>query len=921
MSAATLVMLSRESDPSSKRTSKVLRVNQPGDSFEQEADRVANTVSAGGRIPGWSLASTGADRIQRDSNTASALPAAQPIRQIGDPQDPPAPSNYGDMLAKLAEAFLQTSAGKTIVKYLTDQPIVQDAKDFVETPQGVVVAGTTAVAAITGLAAAHQGLPIQIPAIPLDKLHPGLKMKIDVEGPLDHPTQGSLMFSFEGAPPKKKKGAVTDKERFQAETERVAEDQRKFRAGMAPHSQGPLASPEAQQQQADEQLARKAELRRLSNILQPGATHKPGEFNPLVPGTQPQSLHMRDPDLIPSPDATKKEKKEEIPVQRKAETAYYNEQEAAPEVESVISSSGRPLDRETRHYMESRIVFDFSKVRIHTDSRAAASAKSLNARAYTVGNNIVFGAGRYSPQTAEGRKLIAHELTHTVQQQRHVPAPPSPIRAKTAQKARKIPLREAAANLRREQDKRAATILAKGPVQFRVPTTADLKALFTSGTVPEDVLKDRIQLALTRIKVDPGVGRDPTEKKKTLKTTDSIAEIMKKVFPAPHVFDEAAYEAAVDVTDRTEVYQSVADAEARVTSADKPRLKTIMGDAAKLIDECAADDSDLQSVFGTRKNVAKAVYVKAKAALNKASANVDTKITTDYNLDDPETGLGGWARFSDQQVHFRANVVKATDEALAKIIIIHEACHLADPTVKDDVYYGRPGFEHKTEDEKVKNAAHYEEIPARKLGKSKYQRSDGSFIDFTPAASGAKGLEERVKEKAVAYFRKAWDKAADVHKFIRDIRGDELKGNTASFHAKEPRIREISRLMHLTVHEQPPATAAVNQVDVVLAEGVVRAMNRIQGTVMSQTVPDPFALKMPPLKLPPLSGQPSVLNQKLELQPVPGLGTPPVIQTDDELANKVIEDSIKTLGTTLAGKLDEDKALVDWLVAEYQKPF
>jgi hypothetical protein len=90
---------------------------------------------------------------------------------------------------------------------------------------------------------------------------------------------------------------------------------------------------------------------------------------------------------------------------------------------------------------------------------------------------------------------------------------------------------------------------------------------------------------------------------------------------------------------------------------------------------------------------------------------------------------------------------------------------------------------------------------------------------------------------------------------------------------------------------------------------------------MSQTVPDPFALKMPPLKLPPLSGQPSVLNQKLELQPVPGLGTPPVIQTDDELANKVIEDSIKTLGTTLAGKLDEDKALVDWLVAEYQKPF
>jgi hypothetical protein len=412
MGAASMVMLSREPEPSSKKTSKGLRVNQPGDAFEREADRVADTVSAGGHIPGWALASTGADQIQRDSNTASALPSPQPIRQIGDPQDPPASNNYGDMLGKLAEALLQTSAGKTIVKYLTDQPIVQDTKDFIQTPQGVVVAGSTAIAAISGLAAAHKGLPIQIPAIPLDKLHAGLKMKINVEGPLDRPTQGSLMFSFEGAPPKKKKGAPTDRERFQAETARIAEEQQKFRAGKAPA---------AQQQQADEQLARKAELRRLSNILQPGVTHKPGEFTPLVPGTQPLSLHMRDADRIPATETTDKDKKEEIPVQRMAERAYDNEQEAAPEIESVISSSGRPLDRETRRYMEPRIGFDFSKVRIHTDSCAAASAKSLNPRAYTVGNNIAFGAGRFAPNTMEGRRLLAHELTHTVQLARSQP--------------------------------------------------------------------------------------------------------------------------------------------------------------------------------------------------------------------------------------------------------------------------------------------------------------------------------------------------------------------------------------------------------------------------------------------------------------------------------------------------------------------
>jgi hypothetical protein len=63
---------------------------------------------------------------------------------------------------------------------------------------------------------------------------------------------------------------------------------------------------------------------------------------------------------------------------------------------------------------------DFSRVRIHTDAKAAESARAVNARAYTVGHDIVFGAGQYVPGTSEGRRLIAHELTHVVQQQRGI---------------------------------------------------------------------------------------------------------------------------------------------------------------------------------------------------------------------------------------------------------------------------------------------------------------------------------------------------------------------------------------------------------------------------------------------------------------------------------------------------------------------
>lgn len=85
-------------------------------------------------------------------------------------------------------------------------------------------------------------------------------------------------------------------------------------------------------------------------------------------------------------------------------------------VNDVIGQSGSPMDSGDRNFMESRFGSDFSDVRVHTDSGAAASASAVNARAYTVGNNIVFGEGQYSPGTSHGRSLLAHELVHTLQQ-------------------------------------------------------------------------------------------------------------------------------------------------------------------------------------------------------------------------------------------------------------------------------------------------------------------------------------------------------------------------------------------------------------------------------------------------------------------------------------------------------------------------
>ena len=96
-------------------------------------------------------------------------------------------------------------------------------------------------------------------------------------------------------------------------------------------------------------------------------------------------------------------------------------QEVSPIVQSVATTPGQALDLETREFMASRFNHDFSHVRVHTDEHAVAAARSLNAQAYTLGQDLVFATGQYAPQTYAGRHLIAHELSHVIQQQAAAP--------------------------------------------------------------------------------------------------------------------------------------------------------------------------------------------------------------------------------------------------------------------------------------------------------------------------------------------------------------------------------------------------------------------------------------------------------------------------------------------------------------------
>src|SRR5258708_27037558 len=87
-----------------------------------------------------------------------------------------------------------------------------------------------------------------------------------------------------------------------------------------------------------------------------------------------------------------------------------------PIVHRAIQAQGQALDSESRAVLEPSFGHDFGKVRVHTGALAAESARAVHALAYTVGADVVFDTGHYAPHTSAGQRLLAHELTHTIQQ-------------------------------------------------------------------------------------------------------------------------------------------------------------------------------------------------------------------------------------------------------------------------------------------------------------------------------------------------------------------------------------------------------------------------------------------------------------------------------------------------------------------------
>ncbi len=414
-----------------------LQINRPGDIYEQEADRAAERVVRGERV--LSMPLTAVPSIQRDD--ADSPPSDRQEATTPPPESGRLPADAGGLptgkesstsdklkeaAQKTVEALRKTAAGKDL-----EEKATQLGKDFVSTLEGKVIAGTALGGALAGIIAADAELPTQLPDIPLDWLAPGLKGTLTYEGPVRHPTKVFLTLTFTPGAGQAKKQAHRESEQYRAETARIAADQEKFRRGLK-YRPGSPQDVEAKEEEAAIQKWASSRLRipqqigddplrpvlRLDSFTQDAWKVTSDNYfkarrHMRLGG---EELRLRPPTLSPISRPAPAEgearpimRKEERPVQSQVPLSLVL-------VEEVLRSSGRPLDRSTLAFMESRFGCDFSRVRVHTDAKAAESARSVEASAYTVGNDIVFGAGHYAPGTSAGRRLLSHELAHVLQQ-------------------------------------------------------------------------------------------------------------------------------------------------------------------------------------------------------------------------------------------------------------------------------------------------------------------------------------------------------------------------------------------------------------------------------------------------------------------------------------------------------------------------
>jgi hypothetical protein len=411
--------------------------------LEHQADDAATAALSGGKMS--PLAAVGAaPSVQRED---------KPLPPLVDDQKPKSDDDkYKEAAGKVAEAFLKTKPGEALLDAAGDaaknaaKPF-SDATGKVLGPilAGVTLVGPEAVGLVVGLVKSHKELPFQLPDIPVGG---GLKVGVKIEGPLNAPTSATITFSYEAEAPKKKDAGSA----YAAETAKMKAENDKFKANTT-YKPGSKEALDQEAQKKDEQAAVKAYMLKRYGPLGTGGGFDLEDFQKKYPGVAKLGSAGPDvgsyadwkkrkepPSMVPQlqldPELEKKIK--DMPVQKKERGGIdVPSSDALARIDETVGSNGSPLDAQTRSFMQDRFGHDFSAVRIHADATGARSSRAVNARAWTSGNHIAFDSGEFSPHTSQGKRLLAHELAHVVQQghaprRETAPRPPAPAQVEPA---------------------------------------------------------------------------------------------------------------------------------------------------------------------------------------------------------------------------------------------------------------------------------------------------------------------------------------------------------------------------------------------------------------------------------------------------------------------------------------------------------
>ncbi len=550
--------------------------------------------------------------------------------------------------------------------------------------------------------------------------------------------------------------------------------------------------------------------------------------------------------------------------------------EVTPEIAANISalkgSDGHPLPKTVRDFFEPRFGYDFSQVRIHADTKAVDSARELNAYAYTVGQNVVFGPGEYAPGTTKGKKLLAHELTHTIQQGANksiqkkltisnVPgiiiqcAIPTSINDVTMTKASTVNDSSLESNADAVQEnipsiQKVIHVSNNTNViqRRRIPTHADITRLVSGTNLPANrsglARLVRHSMAQLNIRTQRPAVRERARGALSSTQFSALPRWQQDLRLAQAIYD---------------LHQRLRHGDPRLymtgirpTTLDAANLATLV----RLANEhlmaivSGAHDTSIGQVFGighvfgtSNIDKAKTNYTNAKTKMNSLHPR---GIVTDRSGYVREVHSEGWSDGYQIMVSDRTLDNPTDNESI--ITLIHESMHAGNNSgnnsIDDRGYISTAIFTRMSERDKLRNAAHYEVVPYRILGGAYAYLAPPPLPVFIPASTAAPlTATQRGVRQASERFRKAWGVAGNLHSLYVNVhlnptRWDvplpaEYEGahlsarfqNTLPFWSKVEKMT-IHRKTTISPTSADPSRQPVSRIDVALSEGVVRKLSQ-----------------------------------------------------------------------------------------------